>query len=153
MEQEKNWKKKLTPAQYRVLRDKGTEAPFTSDLLKNKETGMYTCAACGTTLFSSKAKFDSGTGWPSFDTAENKEHIILKDDTSHGMRRTEVICKTCGGHLGHLFNDGPTKSGQRFCINGCALNFKKKEETTNTKGSPKSRQKQERGRFDYGMKP
>lgn len=124
--EETNWKKKLTSEQYQVLREKGTERPFTSELLKNKESGMYTCAACGQMLFASNAKFDSGTGWPSFDEPSNKENIILKEDTDHGMHRIEVMCKNCGGHLGHVFSDGPTKTGQRFCINGCALTFKKK---------------------------
>ncbi len=119
------WKERLTSEQYNVLREKGTERPFSSELLKNKEKGMYTCAACGTPLFSSNAKFDSGTGWPSFDEPANKEHIVLKEDVTGGMRRIEVVCKTCGGHLGHVFPDGPTSSGERYCINGCALAFKK----------------------------
>lgn len=123
---EDNFKKRLTKEQYHVLREKGTEQPFTSELLSNKDKGMYTCAACGQVLFASNAKFDSGTGWPSFDEPANKENIILQDDSSHGMDRIEVICKNCGSHLGHVFPDGPTKTGQRFCINGCALNFKKK---------------------------
>lgn len=118
--------KKLTAEQHHILREKGTERPFTSPLLTNKSQGTYVCAACGTELFASNAKFDSGTGWPSFDEPANTKNIILKDDVSQGMRRTEVICKTCGGHLGHLFPDGPTKTGQRYCINGCALQFKKK---------------------------
>jgi len=124
---EDKWKKKLTTEQYNVLRGKGTERPFTSKLLDNKESGMYTCAACGAELFSSNAKFDSGTGWPSFDKPENTKHVELKKDISHGMIRTEVICKNCGSHLGHVFNDGPTSTGERYCINGCALNFKKKK--------------------------
>lgn len=123
---ETDFKKKLTNEQYRVLREKGTEQPFTSSLLKNKEQGMYACAACGYVLFSSNAKFDSGTGWPSFDEPANTEHIELHEDTSQGMRRTEVLCKNCGSHLGHMFDDGPTNTGQRYCINGCALMFKKK---------------------------
>lgn len=123
---ENDFKKRLNPEQYHILREKGTERPFTSDLLHNKEKGEYTCAACGTELFSSHAKFDSGTGWPSFDEPANKRNVILKEDTSHGMHRIEVLCKKCGSHLGHVFNDGPTKTGQRYCINGCALNFKKK---------------------------
>lgn len=121
-----DFEKKLTKEQYRVLREKGTEAPFTSEFLRNKESGMYACAACGNVLFASNAKFDSGTGWPSFDEPANKENIVLKEDATHGMSRIEVICKKCGSHLGHVFPDGPTKTGQRFCINGCALNFKKK---------------------------
>ncbi len=121
-----DFKKNLTKEQYRIMRERGTEAPFTSELLKNKEQGMYTCAACDQILFSSRAKFDSGTGWPSFDKPENLEHVELKKDTSHGISRTEVICKNCHSHLGHVFKDGPTSTGERYCINGCALKFKKK---------------------------
>jgi peptide-methionine (R)-S-oxide reductase len=124
---EKEMKSKLTGQQYHVLREKGTEMPFTSELLHNKDKGDYTCAACGAVLFSADAKFDSGTGWPSFDKPSNKENVILKEDNSHGMHRIEVMCKNCGSHLGHVFPDGPTKTGERFCINGCALNFKKKK--------------------------
>ena len=127
---EQKWIKKLKPEQYHILREKGTEMPFTGKLLHNKENGMYTCAGCGAELFYSDAKFDSGTGWPSFDKA-NMENVELKKDfshgmISHGMIRTEVICKKCGGHLGHVFNDGPTETGKRFCINSCSLGFKKK---------------------------
>lgn len=121
---EDEWKKKLAPEQYHVLREKGTEMPFTGKLLHNKENGMYTCAGCGSELFSSGTKFDSGTGWPSFDNA-NMGNVELKKDFSHGMTRTEVICRKCRGHLGHLFDDGPTFTGKRFCINSCSLDFRK----------------------------
>lgn len=119
-----DWKKKLTPEQYHVLREKGTELPFSGEYNLNKEKGMYVCAACGTPLFSSDHKFDSGTGWPSFYQAVDDDKIKLDEDNSHGMTRTEVTCATCGGHLGHVFPDGPAdKSGQRFCINSLALSF------------------------------
>ena len=117
-------KKKLTPEQYHVLREKGTETPFSGKLLHNKEKGAYTCADCGTELFSSDTKFDSGCGWPSFFEA-NKKNIETKDDYSHGMHRIEVMCKKCGGHLGHVFDDGPKPTGKRECINSVALEFKK----------------------------
>ena len=123
---ETEWKKKLTPEQYSILREKGTEMPFTGKLLHTKDKGEYTCAACGAVLFSSDAKFDSGTGWPSFDKPENTKNIELKTDISFGMKHTEVMCKKCGGHLGHVFDDGPTPTKQRFCINSCSLEFRKK---------------------------
>ena len=122
---ENEWKKKLTPEQNNTLREIGTEMPFTGKLLHNKEKGTYRCAGCGAELFSSDAKFDSGTGWPSFDEPKNKENIELKKDASHGMARTEVLCRKCGGHLGHVFDDGPISTGKRFCINSCSLDFKK----------------------------
>lgn len=116
----------LSPELYHIAREKGTEPPFTGVYLDNHEQGVYRCAICGTELFSSDAKFDSGTGWPSFTDPVNLEHIELRDDTSGGMQRTEVICKTCGAHLGHLFDDGPPeKGGKRFCINSTCLSFDK----------------------------
>lgn len=115
----------MTEEQYNVMREKGTEAPFTGAFWNDHSKGMYTCAACGAELFSSDAKFDSGTGWPSFDEPANMKNIELREDTSGGMKRTEVVCKNCGSHLGHLFDDGPTKTGKRFCINSCSLNLKK----------------------------
>jgi len=120
--------KELDPELYRVAREKGTEPAFTGKFWNNHESGMYTCAVCGNELFSSDSKFDSGTGWPSFtDTADTK-NVELKDDSSHGMVRTEVVCKQCGAHLGHLFDDGPAdKGGKRYCINSVCLDLKKKE--------------------------
>ena len=106
-----------------VMWRKSTEAPFSGKYVHAKDKGMYVCQNCGTALFSSKAKFDSGTGWPSFDEPVNLENIELKEDDSHGMHRTEVKCKTCGAHLGHLFADGPTKTGRRYCINSVCLDF------------------------------
>lgn len=123
---ESEWKKKLTPEQYAVLRQKGTERAFTGKYWNSKDKGVYTCAACGTELFSSETKFDSGTGWPSFTDPVNLKHIELHEDSTLGMSRTEVLCKTCGSHLGHVFNDGPAGK-QRYCINSCSLDIKKKK--------------------------
>ncbi len=123
---ELGWKKMLSPEQFRVMWGKGTEPAFAGKFVGHKEKGVYTCAACGTELFSSGTKFDSGTGWPSFSEAKNMENIELKPDKSFGMGRVEVLCKKCGGHLGHVFDDGPTPTGKRFCINSCSLEFRKK---------------------------
>lgn len=122
---EKQWKEQLTDEQYAVLRKKGTERPFTGKYLDHKESGTYTCAGCGAQLFSSDAKFDSGTGWPSFTEPANTENIEFREDLSHGMVRTEVVCKNCGGHLGHVFDVGSQKGEKHFCINSCSLDFDK----------------------------
>ncbi len=118
------WREKLTPEQYRVLRQGGTERPFTGEHLNTHDKGKFSCAACGTQLFSSDTKFESGTGWPSFDEALPGAIEYLRD-TSHGMVRTEVRCANCGSHLGHVFDDGPTSSGKRYCINSVCLNHDK----------------------------
>ena len=122
---EGEWRKTLTPEQFRILRKKGTEAAFTGDYWNNKEEGIYLCAACGSELFRSDAKFESGTGWPSFWEPASPEKIGTEQDRSLFMRRTEVHCARCGGHLGHVFEDGPPPTGQRYCINSGALRFEK----------------------------
>lgn len=122
-------KKKLTPEQYHILREKGTEAPFTGEFLHNKKDGTYTCMACGAKLFKSQHKFDSGSGWPSFYDVFSSDAIKLVEDTSHGMHRVEVSCANCGSHLGHVFNDASDQpTGMRFCINSAALDFLNKKE-------------------------
>jgi len=125
MEKEKtvDWKKKLTPEQFHILREKGTERAFTGELTDNKEKGMYHCAGCGDVLFSSEKKYDSRSGWPSF--FEKSGKIEEKNDSFLGIGRTEVLCKKCGGHLGHVFKDGPQPTGKRYCINSASLDFKK----------------------------
>jgi peptide-methionine (R)-S-oxide reductase len=121
------WKKKLTPDEYHILREAGTEPPFTGQYVDNHGDGMYHCRACGAPLFSSDTKFESGSGWPSFYQAADENKIELHEDHSMGMRRTEVVCAKCGSHLGHLFDDGPKdKTGQRFCINSACLAFQPK---------------------------
>lgn len=123
---DEEWKKELTSEEYEVLRNHGTEAPFTGKYLDNHESGMYRCKACGASLFSSDAKFDSGTGWPSFTDPAVAENIGTRSDDKFGMRRTEVFCKNCGGHLGHVFDDGPKEAGgKRYCINSVCLDFDK----------------------------
>jgi peptide-methionine (R)-S-oxide reductase len=117
---EEELKAKLTPEEYEVLRNRGTEAPFSGKLLHDDRDGMYKCKVCGQDLFSSDAKFDSGTGWPSFDQAVPGS-VVEKDDTSHGMTRTEITCSKCGSHLGHVFLDGPTETGKRYCLNSICL--------------------------------
>lgn len=124
---EEEWKTTLTPEQYEVLRRKGTEAPFTGKYVYNKDSGMYRCAACGADLFASDTKYESGTGWPSFTEPAAGQNVELKQDVSHGMVRTEVVCSSCGSHLGHVFDDGPGADGKRFCINSCALDFAPKD--------------------------
>jgi peptide-methionine (R)-S-oxide reductase len=124
---EAQWREELTPEQYEVLRRKGTEAPFTGRYVHSKEDGVYRCAGCGAELFSSDVKFDSGTGWPSFTEPKVAEAVEVRPDNAWGMNRTEVVCRNCGGHLGHVFDDGPRdRGGQRYCINSCALDLSQK---------------------------
>jgi peptide-methionine (R)-S-oxide reductase len=118
-----DWQAELPPDRYAVLREGATERPFSGALYHNHDTGMYTCGACGADLFNSDAKFESGSGWPSFSAPENAAHVKLIEDRSHGMLRTEVRCAACDSHLGHVFPDGPTPTGDRYCINSLSLNF------------------------------
>ncbi|MCZ8344594.1 MAG: peptide-methionine (R)-S-oxide reductase MsrB [Leptospira sp.] len=122
---DENWQDKLTPLQYAVTRQKGTERPFTGEYYQHKEEGTYLCVCCGAELFSSQAKYDSGSGWPSYYEPVKKESIATEEDVSHGMRRTEILCSRCGAHLGHVFPDGPRPTGLRYCVNSASLSFKK----------------------------
>ena len=131
---EEEWKRKLTPEQYRIMREKGTEAPFSGKYVHEKAKGMYRCAACGNELFSSNTKFDSGTGWPSFDEVAGNDRVRIARDMSHGMERSEVLCAQCGAHLGHVFDDGPTPTGKRYCINSVCLDLEKKPDERRGEG-------------------
>ena len=133
---EQQWREQLTPEQYDILRRGGTEPPFSGEYVYSKDDGVYRCAACGQELFSSDAKFESGTGWPSFTEPAIAESIELRRDDSHGMIRTEVRCRKCGSHLGHVFDDGPGPTRQRYCINSAALDLQRAAEVRRASSSP-----------------
>jgi peptide-methionine (R)-S-oxide reductase len=124
---ENEWRQTLSPEQYHILREKGTERAFTGAYVNTKEPGTYLCAGCGSALFSSETKYDSGSGWPSFWAPVSTSNVATEEDRSFGMRRTEVHCSKCGGHLGHIFEDGPNPTGMRYCINSASLKFEKKK--------------------------
>jgi len=134
---DEEWKKTLTPEEYRILRKKGTEPAFTGELLNNKRKGTYVCAGCGSPLFSSDTKFDSGSGWPSFYRPLAEDAVEEQSDRSLLTKRTEILCEKCGGHLGHVFDDGPAPTGLRYCINSGALHFEQSDLETEDKGREK----------------
>ena len=124
---DEEWRRELSPEQYEILRNKGTERPWTHEYNNEKRSGTYRCAGCGAELFPSDTKFESGSGWPSFYAPAGEEAVDTESDASHGMARTEVLCSSCGGHLGHVFEDGPNPTGLRYCINGCAIDLDPQE--------------------------